>query len=73
MWLPKPVYESLPYIYAVAGVGLLAWSYFFARERPATVALLVGAAFIVAAVVLALRRRSFREDTSKYDSRSLDE
>jgi len=73
MWLPRPVYESLPYAAVAIGLLLVAWSYYRGSGGTGEGALVLGAILIVAGVVLKLRRFAFREDTSKYDPRSLDE
>jgi hypothetical protein len=73
MWLPGPFYEALPYGYLLLGALLVAWSYYRGHNGASTIALVAGVACVVAGVVLKLRRRSFRQDTAKYDSRSLDE
>ena len=65
MWLPKPVYEALPYILLTAGLLLGLGSYLSSSGW-----LLVAAALVaVAGLVLYLKRRDYRMSRSriKYD------
>lgn len=65
MWLPKPVYEALPYILLTAGLLLGLGSYLSSSGW-----LLVIAAFVaVVGLVLYLKRRDYRLSRSriKYD------
>jgi formate hydrogenlyase subunit 3/multisubunit Na+/H+ antiporter MnhD subunit len=73
MWVPKPVYELLPYAYGLAGLGLLLASYGARSSFWADLLLVLGIAAIVLGLMLALRRRDYRLKLSKYDPHSLDE
>ena len=65
MWLPKPVYEALPFILLTAGLLLAVGSYLSSLGWLLVVASLVA----VAGLVLYLKRRDYRLSRSriKYD------
>jgi uncharacterized membrane protein HdeD (DUF308 family) len=73
MYLPRSVYESLPYGYGAVGACLVAASYARPAAAWADAALVLGIALVLAGVVLVLRRFTYREDASRYDRRALDE
>lgn len=73
MWVPKPVYELLPYAYGLVGLLLLLASYGARSAFWANSLLIAGIVAIVAGLMLALRRRDYRLKLSKYDPKSLDE
>ena len=73
MYLPRSVYEALPYLYAAAGLGLCAASYLGRAAEWSDTALAIGVAGVLVGLVLMLRRRSYRDDASRYDSHSLDD
>jgi hypothetical protein len=62
MWVSKPIYESLPYIYLTAGaVSLIASMYLNYWHWP-TICFVVGIASLVGGLVLLLKRRDYRHD-----------
>ena len=65
MWLPKPVYEALPFILLTAGLLLAVGSYLSSLGWLLVLASLVA----VAGLVLYLKRRDYRLSRSriKYD------
>jgi hypothetical protein len=65
MWLPKPVYEALPFILLIAGLSLAVGSYLSSAGWLLIIASLVA----VAGLVLYLKRRDYRLSRSriKYD------
>ncbi len=72
MWLARPIYELLPYLYMLVGIVLLgvAWS-----ARLGTLPgllMFAGAISLLAGIVLWLRRRDFRSRQAEYDEKSLD-
>jgi membrane associated rhomboid family serine protease len=73
----RPVYEGLPWIYIICGLGALVASYLLATRG--TLSLLVGVLGLVCVVggfVLLLRRRDYRALRSRYadpDSLSTDD
>jgi hypothetical protein len=72
MWIPRRLYELLPYVYMVMGAGALVAA--FAMERgPHGLLMLLGGLSLTAGLVLWMRRRDYRESQAEYDSRSLDE
>jgi Flp pilus assembly protein TadB len=73
MWLARPVYESLPYVYMIVGLGLLAAAWFVDSETLPSVFMVVGALSLMAGLVLWLRRRDYRTRQAEYNSRSLDD
>jgi hypothetical protein len=73
MYLPRSLYESLPYAYVSAGLLACVGSYLGSSSAWSNVAFIGGAVAIVGGFVLILRRRSYRDDASHYDSHSLDE
>jgi LPXTG-motif cell wall-anchored protein len=73
MWLARPVYEALPYLYAISGAGCLVASWFASGESWSLALLLVGALALLAGLVIWLRRRDFRAQQAEYDRRSLDD
>ena len=70
--LAKPVYESMPYGYAVAGVVLMLLSYFDGRGFLSNVTAIVGLLAVVGGVVVFLKRRDYRMNRSHYDYSSLE-
>ncbi len=72
MWIPRPLYESLPYVYITAGVAALLLS--FAIDRgPRGLLLATGLVSLTAGLVLWMRRRDYRAARREYNARSLDE
>ncbi len=72
MWLSRPVYELLPYLYMVMGVLFLG-SASFASNQLTNLLLLLGVILLILGAVLWLRRRDYRRGQSEYNSRSLDD
>lgn len=70
MWLSRPVYESLPYLYAVIGAGLMIGSFFITEDS--ALWLLLGVIGLVAGLVIWLRRRDYRTMQSEYEQNKLD-
>ena len=73
MWLARPIYEFLPYLYMLVGVVLLGAAWVVERSTLPSVFLVVGTLSILAGLVLWLRRRDYRTRQAEYNSRSLDE
>ena len=73
MWISRPVYELLPYIYMLVGVGLLAAAWLVEMQVWPSVFLALGALSLMGGLVLWLRRKDYRTRQAEYDSRSLDE
>jgi hypothetical protein len=72
LWIPRPVYEAIPYVYMLAGAALLVAAYVL-EQGPRGWLLAGGAAGLTAGLVLWMRRRGYRVTRSEYDARSLDE
>ena len=60
MWVAKPIYESLPYFYLVAGVAALGLSMYLDYWLMPTVCFVFGFACLVAGLVVLLKRRDYR-------------
>ncbi len=71
MWIPRPLYEAMPYAYIVAGAALLVASYFM-EGGPRGLLLAGGVLGLTAGLVLWMRRRDYRTSQAEYDSHSLD-
>lgn len=72
MWIPRPVYESIPYVYMAGGGALLIAAY-VVDQGPRGWLLAAGAAGLTAGLVLWMRRRDYRKTRTEYDTHSLDE
>jgi len=70
--LAKPVYESMPYAYAGAGVALMLLSYFDGRGFWSTIAGVAGLLAVVGGAVIFLKRRDYRQNRTHYDYQSLE-
>ena len=73
MWISRPLYELLPYLYMLAGAGLLAAAWLVQLQVWPSIFLAVGALSLMAGLVLWLRRKDYRTKQAEYDSRSLDD
>ena len=73
MCISRPVYELLPYLYMLVGVGLLAAAWLTEAKTWPSVFLSVGALSLMGGLVLWLRRKDYRTKQAEYDSRSLDD
>ena len=73
MYLPRRVYELLPYAYVAVGLLACAASYRATGSAWSDLAFGSGAIAIVGGIVLILRRRSYRDDEARYDRHSLDD
>lgn len=73
MWLARPVYEFLPYLYMVAGVVFLGASWYLTEGMWSGLLLAAGSLCLLAGLVLWLRRKDYRTAQSEYNSRSLDD
>ena len=72
MWIPRPIYEALPYAYMAAGIALLGAAYFL-EHGPRGWLLAAGAGALTVGLVLWMRRRDYRATHAEYDTHSLDE
>jgi hypothetical protein len=72
MWLPRPVYEAVPYAWMAAGMAALgaAW---FVPQGPRGLLLALGAPGLTLGLVLWMRRRDYRASQREYDTRALDD
>ncbi len=65
MWLSKPLYESVPYFYSVAGVaGLVASVYVNDWHWPA-ICTALGLVCLLIGLVVWLKRRDYRQSRSR--------
>ncbi len=72
MWLPRPVYEALPYAGVLAGCACFAAAWWFERS-PRSLLFIVGGALVTLGALLWMRRRDYRATQAGYDPRALDE
>ena len=73
MWLPKPLYELLPYLYVLIGVVLLGAAAALAgRVVGSTIVFFAGLAIIVLGVAVWMKRRSTRLDKASRETRQLE-
>jgi hypothetical protein len=72
VWLPRPVYEALPYAYILLGVALLLGA-FLIDAGPRNLLMLLGGALVTVGLVFWMRRRDYRAAREEYDSRPLDD
>jgi len=73
MWLPRPIYEALPYIYAALGAVFIVESWIDATGWLSAVLLIAGSGLLLIGIMLWLRRKDFRDEQRQYNVRSLDE
>ena len=73
MWLARPVYESLPYVYAAAGMAAIVASWVVRVPAVTLTLLAAGSLTLLLGMVLGLRRWNHRKLQAEYNSRSLDE
>ena len=65
--LSRPVYEGLPWIYIIFGIGALIASYLLAARGVLSLLVgMLGLACVVGGFVLLLRRRDYRALRSQY-------
>jgi hypothetical protein len=64
--LARPLYEGLPWLYGVAGLGALVASYFAASPLASASLGLPGLAALIAGIVVWLRRRGYRRMRASY-------
>ncbi len=60
MWVSKPIYESLPYFYLLAGALSLGASMYLNYDYLPTICFIVGLVCLVAGLVVLLKRRDAR-------------
>jgi hypothetical protein len=72
MWLPRPVYEAVPYAAIVAGGACFAVAYWIERS-PRTLLFVGGGALVTIGALLWMKRRDYRATQSDYDPRAIDE
>lgn len=61
MWISKPVYESLPYIYLVVGGVFLVSSMYVNYGYWPTICFVSGLVCLVGGLVVLLKRRDYRQ------------
>jgi hypothetical protein len=64
--LSKPIYESLPWVYALGGILLIAISHQLHSGVLSMLLLLAGALALVGGAAIWLRRRDFRATRAEY-------
>jgi hypothetical protein len=73
MWIARPLYELLPYIYMLLGLILLGAAWLINLETLPGILLVVGSLSLLAGIVLWLRRKDYRTTQAEYNSKSLDD
>lgn len=73
MWLARPIYEFLPYLYMIVGVVLLGAAWLLNLETLPGVFMGIGSLSLLAGIVLWLRRKDYRTSQAEYNNKSLDD
>jgi hypothetical protein len=73
MWMPRPIYELLPYVYMGLGAVLIGIAWFLQVETWPGIMLGVGSLSLLIGIVLFLRRKDYRTRQAEYSNRSLDD
>jgi hypothetical protein len=73
MWMPRPIYELLPYVYMGLGAVLIGTAWFLQVETWPGIMLGVGSVSLLIGIVLFLRRKDYRTRQAEYSNRSLDD
>jgi hypothetical protein len=73
MWIARPLYELIPYVYMLVGLALLGAAWLITMETLPGVLLLLGSLSLLAGIVLWLRRKDYRTTQAEYTSKSLDD
>jgi hypothetical protein len=73
MWIARPIYELLPYLYMIVGLILLSAAWVVEMQTLPSVFMVVGSLSLMAGLVLWLRRRDYRTRQAEYNNRSLDD
>jgi len=72
LWIPRSLYEALPYAYMAMGVAALTAAFVGGRD-PHGLLMLLGGLSLTAGLVLWMRRREYRKNQADYDSSMLDD
>ena len=72
MWLPRPIYEAIPYASAGAGAALIGVAC-YTDLGSRGVAFAVGGLLGIVGLVLWMKRRDYRSTQGDYNPRALDE
>ena len=73
MWLPKPLYELLPYLYVLIGLLVIGAAALYTHGvLGSSISFFVGLAIIVLGVVVWMKRRSTRLDKASRKTRQLE-
>jgi Flp pilus assembly protein TadB len=67
MWLPRYIYESIPFYYVVIGASLIAAMFYVDIWYWPEICAGAGVAFLVLGLVLLLRRKGYRASRSRLD------
>ena len=73
MWIARPFYELIPYLYMAVGLILLGAAWLINAELLPGIFLLMGSLSLLAGIVLWLRRKDYRTTQAEYNSKSLDD
>jgi hypothetical protein len=69
LWLTKPFYELVPYLYLVLGVGFLLASLYLDYWHWPVICLVAGIVCLILGLVIFLRRRDFRKAGTNYSQK----
>jgi protein-S-isoprenylcysteine O-methyltransferase Ste14 len=69
MWIAKPIYESLPYFYLLAGVISLGLSMYLNYWYMPTICFVLGLGCLIAGLVVLLKRRDHRVNERRVGQR----
>jgi hypothetical protein len=72
MWLPRPLYESMPYAAVITGLACFAAAYWIERS-PRSLLLVAGGLLVTLGALLWMKRRDYRTTQAGYDPRAIDE
>ncbi len=71
--LSKPIYETLPFIYILAGLLAIGGSWLLGQHFWSDIVLVLGIFCVLGGVVVLLKRRDYRANRAEYTGRSLDD
>jgi predicted phage tail protein len=67
MWLPKPLYESIPFHYLILGAAAVIAAFYVETGYWPEILAVVGAVLLITGVMLLLRRKGYRSSRSRLD------